>query len=71
MARFSGMIVVALSVIAGVGCAFGSREARDSGNRNGWLGALADLLDADLANLNGIAHGFAATRVDRRTRCRA
>jgi hypothetical protein len=69
--KISGMIVAARSGIAGVRRAFGNREARDSGNRNGWLGELAGLLDADLTNLNGIAYGFAATRVDRPTRRRA
>jgi hypothetical protein len=60
MTKVSGLTAVARAACAFFGSTLGNPETRDTRHRHGWKEDLAEMLDADLASLDGLMHGFAA-----------
>jgi hypothetical protein len=65
MTKLSGLTASARAGFAFLGHVFGHREIPDGRRHAVWSADLAELLQADLINLDSMAHGF---RVDRATR---
>jgi hypothetical protein len=65
MTKLSGLTAAARAGFAFLGHAIGNRGIRDGGRHSVWSADLAEMLQADLINLDCMAHGF---RVDRATR---
>jgi len=69
-AKLLGLTAAARAGFIFVGHAFGNREIRDTrrhGPRSGtlWSADLAEVLEADLINLDSMARGFRVDRVAR------
>ena len=66
MTKLSGLTAAARAGFAFLGHAFGNREIRDGGRHAAWSADLAEMLHADLINLDSMAHGFGVDRAARR-----
>ncbi len=65
MTKLSGLTAAARAGFTLLGHAFGHREIQDDRRHGVWSANLAEILQADLINLDSMAHGFG---VDRATR---
>jgi hypothetical protein len=69
-AKLSALTAAARAGFVSVGHAFGNREIRETrrhGPRSGtlWSAGLAEMLEADLVNLDSMARGFRVDRAER------
>lgn len=60
-----GLTANALAGIAALGHAFGNRETRDTRRSNGWREDLAEMLEAEITNLDSVVHGYNAAEPTR------